>query len=189
MIINGINNISNKSFSLNSVQGFRDSAQGNARGNNISGSIGGDGLTDKISSKPISEIDGQNIKLKEACTQFEQIFIKYMVDKMWSSTDAGSGKQSTEKSIWQDYFNNEISKVIAESNMTGISEKYEAMGRVFSTHSMRHAYATHCYENSMRLPTLQRFLGHEYILTTMVYLYTAQRYNVLEYGRTHPLEK
>jgi integrase len=73
--------------------------------------------------------------------------------------------------------------------MTGISAKYEAMGRVFSTHSMRHAYATHCYENSMRLPTLQRFLGHEYILTTMVYLYTAQRYDVIEYGRTHPLER
>lgn len=73
--------------------------------------------------------------------------------------------------------------------MTGISAKYQAMGRVFSTHSLRHAYATHCYENSMRLPTLQRFLGHEYILTTMVYLYTAQRYDVVEYYRTHPLEE
>jgi hypothetical protein len=29
---------------------------------------------------------------------------------------------------------------------------------------------------------------HEYILTTMVYLYTAQRYDVVEYERTHPLE-
>ncbi len=45
-----------------------------------------------------------------------------------------------------------------------------------------------CYENAMRLPTLQRFLGHEYILTTMIYLYTAQKYDVMEYERTHPLE-
>lgn len=72
--------------------------------------------------------------------------------------------------------------------MTGISQKYEAMGRVFSTHSLRHSFATHCYENGMRLPTLQRFMGHEYILTTMVYLYTAQRYDVAEYERCHPLE-
>lgn len=73
--------------------------------------------------------------------------------------------------------------------VTGISQKYEAMGRVFSTHSLRHAYATHCYENGMRLPTLQRFMGHEYILTTMVYLYTSQKYDVAEYERTHPLGK
>jgi Rod binding domain-containing protein len=63
-----------------------------------------------------------SIKLKEACTQFEQIFVKYMVDKMWSGVDAIRGEQSTEKEIWQDYFNNEISKTIAESNLTGLAE-------------------------------------------------------------------
>lgn len=74
-------------------------------------------------------------------------------------------------------------------DMTGVSAKYEAMGRTFSTHSLRHAFATHCFENGMRLPTLQRFMGHEYILTTMVYLHTSQRYDMVEYERCHPLEK
>ncbi len=119
MMINEIGSISSKNLLLNSIQG---SAQTTVQGNNISGSRASLNSADKINGKPENDINGQNLKLKEACTQFEQIFIKYMVDKMWSSTDAGSGKQSTEKSMWQDYFNNEISKVIAESSMTGISE-------------------------------------------------------------------
>ena len=40
--------------------------------------------------------------------------------------------------------------------ITGISEKYEAMNRVFSAHSLRHAFATHCYENGMRIFTLKK---------------------------------
>lgn len=119
MMINEIGSISSKNLLLNSIQG---SAQTTVQGNNISGSRASLNSADKINGQPENEINGQNLKLKEACTQFEQIFIKYLVDKMWSSTDAGSGKQSTEKSMWQDYFNNEISKVIAESSMTGISE-------------------------------------------------------------------
>ena len=123
MMINEIGNISNKNFSLSNVQG---SNQGSIQRNNISGSSSsGSGSlirTDKISGQPNSDINIQNIKLKEACTQFEQIFIKYMVDKMWGSTNVTGGKQSIEKSVWQDYFNSEISKVIAESHMTGISE-------------------------------------------------------------------
>ena len=73
--------------------------------------------------------------------------------------------------------------------LTGISEKYEAMGRVFSAHSMRHAFATHCYEGGMRLPTLQKLLGHQYILTTMVYLYVSHEADIEEYERCHPLEE
>jgi len=110
-MINEIGNISNKNFSAINIQG-----------KNIAGNSSSLISTGTISGQPKNDINVQKIKLKEACTQFEQIFIKYMVDKMWSSTDAGSGKQSIEKSIWQDYFNNEISKVIAESSLTGISE-------------------------------------------------------------------
>ncbi len=73
-------------------------------------------------------------------------------------------------------------------DLTGISEKYDAMGRVFSCHSLRHAYATHCFENGMRVITLQRLMGHEYMGTTKIYLYTAKKYDVLEYFRTHPLK-
>lgn len=40
----------------------------------------------------------------------------------------------------------------------------------------------------MRLPTLQKLLGHSYILTTMVYLYVSHKADIEEYERTHPLE-
>jgi Rod binding domain-containing protein len=92
-------------------------------GKNIStGDIQGNSIARASGDQTKNDVNSQNIKLKEACTQFEQIFIKYLVDKMWSGTEAAGGKQTIEKSVWQDYFNNEISKVIAESNMTGISE-------------------------------------------------------------------
>ncbi len=111
MMINEIGNISNRNFPAADIQG-------NSTAGNKSGLIS----TGKIGGQPKNDISVQNMKLKEACTQFEQIFIKYMVDKMWSGTDITGGKKSIEKSVWQDYFNNEISKVIAESSMTGISE-------------------------------------------------------------------
>ena len=124
-MINEIGNISNKNFSAINIQG-----------KNIAGNSSSLISTGTISGQPKNDINVQKIKLKEACTQFEQIFIKYMVDKMWSSTDAGSGKQSIEKSIWQDYFNNEISKVIAESSLTGISETlFEQLGSLGSAQS------------------------------------------------------
>lgn len=84
----------------------------------------------------------------------------------------------------------QIRRVVEEAGeITGIGKKYEAMGRVFSAHSMRHAFATHCYEAGMRLPTLQKLLGHSYILTTMVYLYVSHKADIEEYERTHPLER
>jgi len=123
MIINGIGSISNKNFSAISIQG-----------NNITGNKSSLISTDKIGGQAKNDIDVQNIKLKEACTQFEQIFIKYMVDKMWSGTDITGGKKSIEKSVWQDYFNNEISKVIAESSLTGISETlFDQLGSTLTT--------------------------------------------------------
>jgi Rod binding domain-containing protein len=111
MMINEIGNISNRNFPANNIQE-------NSNAGNKNGLV----LTGKIAGQPKNDINAQNMKLKEACTQFEQIFIKYLVDKMWSGTDITGGKKSIEKSVWQDYFNNEISKVIAESSMTGISE-------------------------------------------------------------------
>lgn len=40
-------------------------------------------------------------------------------------------------------------------------------------HSFRHAYATHSYENGMDLITLQSFLGHRSLNSTMVYVHLA----------------
>lgn len=73
--------------------------------------------------------------------------------------------------------------------ITGISQKYEAMGRYFSPHSLRHAYATHSYENGMRVLTLRKLLGHEWLGTTMIYLYTAMRYEIEEYNGTGPMKE
>ena len=82
----------------------------------------------------------------------------------------------------------QIRRVVERAGeMTGISVKYEAMGRVFSTHSFRHAFATHSYENGMRTLTLKKLLGHEYLGTTQIYIYTAMKYDVEEYKRTSPL--
>lgn len=67
-------------------------------------------------------ISAEKNRLKKACTEFEQIFLKYMVDKMWSSVDIIRGEQTTEKAVWQDFFNSEIARTIAESNITGISD-------------------------------------------------------------------
>lgn len=70
--------------------------------------------------------------------------------------------------------------------LTGVPEKYKGMDRVFSTHSLRHAFATHSYENGMRTLTLKKLLGHEYLGTTQIYVYTAMKYDVMEYVRTNP---
>ena len=38
----------------------------------------------------------------------------------------------------------------------------------------------------MRTITLKKLLGHEHLGTTMVYVYTAMKYNVEEYDRANP---
>lgn len=74
-------------------------------------------------------------------------------------------------------------------DITGISKKYEDMDRVFSAHSLRHAFATHSYENGMRLLTLKKLMGHEYLGTTEIYVYTSMWYDTEEYKRTGPFEE
>ena len=83
----------------------------------------------------------------------------------------------------------QIRKIVEKAGvLTGVSQKYDAMQRVFSCHSLRHAFATHSYENGIRVPTLRMLLGHEHLGTTMVYLYTAKKYDVIEYNRTNPID-
>jgi site-specific recombinase XerD len=79
--------------------------------------------------------------------------------------------------------------VEAAGSGTGISEKYAAMNRVFSAHSLRHAFASHCYENGMRLFTLKKLMGHEYLGTTEIYINTAVSFDILEYKRSNPFKK
>lgn len=40
------------------------------------------------------------------------------------------------------------------------------------------------YENGMRVLTLKKLLGHENLAVTMMYLYTAMKFDVEEYERT-----
>ena len=82
----------------------------------------------------------------------------------------------------------QIRRVVEEAGrITGIAKKYEAMGRVFSSHSLRHAFATHCYENGIRTLSLKKLMGHEFLATTEVYLYTSMRYEVEEFKKVGPL--
>lgn len=71
---------------------------------------------------------------------------------------------------------------------TGISRKFEAVGRRFTAFTFRHTFASHCYEEGMRLPTLQKILGFEYLRTAMIYLYTARKNDLVEYRRSFPLK-
>ena len=61
------------------------------------------------------------------------------------------------------------------------------MDRKFSPHSLRHAFATHAFENGMRVFILKRLLGHEYIGTTQIYVNTATTLNITEYNLTNPI--
>jgi integrase/recombinase XerD len=82
----------------------------------------------------------------------------------------------------------QIRRIVEEAgDITGIAQKYAAMGRVFSSHSFRHAFATHCYENGMRTLTLKKLMGHEFLATTEIYLYTSMRYEVEEFKKVGPL--
>ena len=69
---------------------------------------------------------------------------------------------------------------------TGIAAKYEAMGRVFSPHCLRHSFSSHLYENGVRLFSLKKMLGHSFLETTEIYVDAAVNFEILEYQRCHP---
>ncbi len=54
--------------------------------------------------------------------------------------------------------------------------KKSGVRRKGGIHILRHSFATHCIENGIELPVVQRLLGHSSLLTTARYLHvTAQR--------------
>lgn len=69
---------------------------------------------------------------------------------------------------------------------TGIAAKYEAMGRVFSPHCLRHSFSSHLYENGVRLFSLKKMLGHAFLETTEIYVDASVNFEILEYQRCHP---
>jgi peptidoglycan hydrolase FlgJ len=79
-----------------------------------------------LNEKQVSETDisaaKDDLRLKEACREFEQIFIKYLVDSMWSSVELMGDGFSSERAMWQDMLNNEIAKEISLGSGLGISD-------------------------------------------------------------------
>jgi len=69
----------------------------------------------------------------------------------------------------------------------GLVAKYEAMERTFSPDSLRHAYATHCYDGGMDLLALKKLMGHQFLTTTEIYVQTSMRRTMEEYRKAHPL--
>jgi integrase/recombinase XerD len=87
-----------------------------------------------------------------------------------------------------DLSDRQIARVIEEAGeITGVAQKYAGMERRFSPHSLRHSFATHCYENGMDLFVLKKLMGHEYLGTTLIYVETAMAREREEYVKTGPL--
>jgi site-specific recombinase XerD len=87
-----------------------------------------------------------------------------------------------------DLSDRQIARIVEEAGeITGIAAKYEGMDRRFSPHSLRHSFATHCYENGMKLFTLKKLMGHEFLGTTLIYVETAMKFEVEEYMRAGPM--
>jgi len=61
------------------------------------------------------------------------------------------------------------------------------MGRSFSPHSFRHAFATHCAENGMDLFTLKKLMWHAFLETTELYMAMSMEKARKEYEGSHEL--
>ena len=72
--------------------------------------------------------------------------------------------------------------------ITGIAAKYEAMGRTYSPHCFRHAFATHLYEQGTSLFVIKKLLGHEYLTTTEIYVTCSMETMRKEYNKFNPFK-
>lgn len=69
----------------------------------------------------------------------------------------------------------------------GITKRYEAMGRLFSAHALRHTFATHLWESGIDAFILRDLLGHRYLGTTRRYVAIGLGRVVSDYNTHHPL--
>ena len=68
----------------------------------------------------------------------------------------------------------------------GLYQKFQDRGLRLSVHSMRHAFATHHYEEGLDFWMVVALLGHAFMETTAVYLRTASRQVAGAYGACNP---
>lgn len=73
------------------------------------------------------------------------------------------------------------------AKVTGLTKRYQAQGRTFTTHCLRHCYATHMYEGGANLFTLRELLGHQYLNTTRIYVSIGIGKLLNDYQNSHPL--
>ena len=107
--------------------------------------------------------------------------------KTFEMLRAWQGDQGPDVLIF-DVSDRQVQRIVDKyGEMTGISQKYEAMGRSFSPHSFRHAFATHCAENGMDLFTLKKLMGHAFLETTELYVATSMEKARKEYEGSHEL--
>lgn len=73
------------------------------------------------------------------------------------------------------------------ARIIGLDERYKAMGRNFSAHSLRHAFATHLWETGIDLFILRDLLGHRFLGTTRLYVAIGIGRVLKDYNAHHPL--
>ena len=69
----------------------------------------------------------------------------------------------------------------------GLIDRYKAMGRNFSAHCLRHAYATHLWESGIDVFILRDLLGHRFLGTTRRYVAIGVGRVISDYEAHHPL--
>jgi len=70
---------------------------------------------------------------------------------------------------------------------SGLKARYDAMGRDFTVHSLRHAYATHMYEAGADIFLLKTLMGHYSLSVTKMYIHVGVGLLSERYSETHPL--
>ena len=83
-----------------------------------------------------------------------------------------------------------INRVVnAAAEKTGLRQRLQAMGHNFTPHSLRHAYATHMYEQGADTFVLKTLLGHLFLRTTKTYVHIGINALSDRYFHNHPLAK
>ena len=80
---------------------------------------------------------------------------------------------------------NDIVKQYAKD--LGLLQRYEAIGRRYSAHCLRHAFATHLWESGIDLLILKDLLGHQFLSTTEKYVQIGIGKALNDYNAHHPL--